>query len=322
MALVLLLAVSLTCAVPAFAATGSDTIAIKVRVFDVKRGAAYEVGSDTATKGSSGIQSEPYTIPALSQFTKGTCDRVLKVVGSWYFPISDRAPGSVVSFSNNTSTATVTYWVENYTPPKAEQSTPGTSTEPTVTTPTVTTGEVALTVKVVYVDYADEIVGYGDAKALTLKCQSSYCKHNANCSIKLKEFHPTTLGLGETITQDGAAYEWIGWSKYTADATPQLATFYSWSSNTTNVTTPKGATFYLIYKNSDEPADTVTPIDTTTMTVSGSESWSYVDAMAIMDYLSGDEPLTDNAQLVADRNSDGAITYLDAMTIMDELQAE
>ena len=318
MALVLLLAVSLTCAVPAFAATSSETIAIKVRVFDTVSGKAYEVGSDTVTKGSSGIQSEPYTIPNLSYFTKGTCDRVLEVVGNWYFPVSSRAPGSIVYFSNN-STATITYWVKNYTPAQVEQPTPGTPGEPSITPPDASEGEVALTVKVVYVNYADQVVGYGDAKALKLDCQSSYCKHNVNCSVKLKDFHPTTLGISETITDKGLDYKWIGWSKYTFKATPQFGTFYNWKNDTTNVTTPKSSTFYLIYKNSEAPASNEIEIDTRKVTVNGDDVWTYLDAMYIMDYLAGTITLEPDAQLAADYNHDGTISYLDAMAIMDDL---
>lgn len=320
MALVLLLAVSLTCAVPAFAATSSDpgTIAIKVRVFDTVSGKAYEVGSDTVTKGSSGIQSEPYTIPELSYFTKGTYDRIQKVVGNWYFPTGDLASGSIVYFSNNASTATITYWVKNYTPAQVEQPKPGTPDEPSVTPPDAIEGEVALTVKVVYVNYADQVVGFGAAQSLKLKCQSSYCKHNVNCSVKLKDFHPTTLGIGETITDKGLDYKWIGWSKYNFKATPDFGTFYNWKNDTTNVTTPKSSTFYLIYKNSDAPASNDVLV-TGGITVNGDNDWTYLDAMMIMDYLAGKISLTPAQLEAADYNGDGTISYLDAMAIMDDL---
>lgn len=319
LSLLLCVCLILSCTVAALAADDSARISIKVRVFDVVSCKAYEVGSDTAAKGSSGIQSEPYTLKELSAFTKGTCDRVREVVGNWYFPASSRAPGSIVYFSNNASTATITYWVENYVPAKVEQPKPGEPTEPSVPTPGVSEGEVALTVKVIYVDYKDQVVGYGNAKALKLKCQSSYCKHNTNCSILLKDFHPKTLGIGESVTQNNLTYKWIGWRKYTADATPQFGTFYDWKKDTTNVTTPTGATFYLIYKNSDVPASGDTEIDTKNMTVNGDSEWTYLDAMYIMDYLAGTIQLSPEAQLAADYNHDGEITYLDAMAIMDDL---
>ncbi len=322
LSLLLCVCLILSCTVAALAADDVATISIKVRVFDVISGKAYEVGSDTVAKGSSGIESEPYTLKELSAFTTGTYTRLRQVVGNWYFPASSRMPGSIVYFSNNASTATITYWVENYIPPKQEQPKPGNPTEPSIPTPDVSEGEVALTVKVIYVDYKDQVVGYGDAKALKLKCQSSYCKHNTNCSILCKEFHPKTLGIGESITQNELTYKWIGWSKYTASTTPQFGTFYDWKSDTTNVATPKGATFYLIYKNSDAPADNETEIDTKTMTVTGDEEWSYRDAMYIMDYLAGNIQLSPEAQLAADYNHDGEISYLDAMAIMDDLAGE
>ena len=310
--------VVLSCSMLALSANDGQ-ITINVRVFDVTNGKAYEIGTDTAEKGGSGIQSEPYTIKELSAFTKGTYDSVRQVVGNWYFPVSSRQPGSIVYFSNNSSSATVTYWVENYTPPKTEQPKPGDSSEPSVTPPSVSEGEVALTVKVIYVDYKDQVVGYGDAKALKLKCQSSYCKHNTNCSILLKDFHPKTLGIGESIKQNDLTYKWIGWCKYTANSTPQFGTFYDWKSDTTNVATPKNATFYLIYKNSDVPASGETEIDKTNITVNGDSEWSYLDAMYIMDYLAGKVQLDADAQIAADYNHDGEISYLDAMAIMDYL---
>ena len=316
-ALILVLLLSLSCAAPVYAATADAAqITIKVRVFDKTTGDAYEVGTATVNKTSSGIQAEAYTIPALSYFTNGTYTRMLKVVGNWYFPTGDMAPGSIVYFSNNASSATMTYWVENYKP--AEQPKPGTPDEPSVTPPTVTEGEVALTVKVVYVSSEDQVVGYGDGKALKLKCQSSYCKHNTNCSILLKDFHPTTLGIGEMITQKGLSYKWIGWSKYTANAAPQFGTFYSWRSDTTNVTTPKSATFYLIYKTSDAPASNDILVDDG-ITVNGDNEWTYLDAMRIMDYLAGKITLTPAQLAAADYNGDGQVSYLDAMKIMDDL---
>ena len=54
------------------AVLAADTITVNVRVFDQTTGKAYEVGTDTAVKASSGIQSQPYTIRPLSDFTKST----------------------------------------------------------------------------------------------------------------------------------------------------------------------------------------------------------------------------------------------------------
>ena len=41
-----------------------------------------------------------------------------------------------------------------------------------------------------------------------------------------------------------------------------------------------------------------------------------------MDYLAGQIQLSPEAQLAADYNQDGEITYLDAMAIMDDLAGE
>ena len=55
------------------------------------------------------------------------------------------------------------------------------------------------------------------------------------------------------------------------------------------------------------------------ITVNGGESWTYLDAMAILDYLAGEVTFTDEQEEVADYDNDGDISYLDAMAIMDVL---
>lgn len=322
LALALVLSLALTCALPALASGESATIALKIRVYDQLTGKAYEVGTDTAVKGTQGIQSQPYTLRPLTGFTKGTYTRLVKVVGSWYFPVSDRQPGSIVYFSNNSSAATVTYWVEGYTPAQVEQPKPGTPDEPTVTPPEVDTskGEIALAVKVIYVDYQDRIVGYGDARWAKLTCQGEFCKHNTTCSVRIKDFHPTKLGLTESITQNDLTYKWIGWRKYTTGATPEYGTFYSFQSGETWLTSATSSTFYLIYKNSDVPASNDTLLaDGTGLTVNGDGIWTVQDAMMIMDYLVGRLELSAAQLREADYNGDGRVTVADAMAIMDYL---
>ncbi len=53
--------------------------------------------------------------------------------------------------------------------------------------------------------------------------------------------------------------------------------------------------------------------------VNGDGEWTYLDAMAIMDYLAGNITLTDEQIEAADYNHDGMVSYLDAMRIMDVL---
>lgn len=91
-----------------------DKITIKVRVYDVSTGNYYEVGTDTVRKGDPYIQSDPYTIPELSEFTSNEHGTIQKVAGNWYFPSGDRNVGSVVYWSCNSSTATMTYWVNGW----------------------------------------------------------------------------------------------------------------------------------------------------------------------------------------------------------------
>ena len=91
-----------------------DKITIKVRIFNPDNGAYFVVGEDVCRKGDQHIQSDPYTIPALSKFIGDNSYRVERVAGNWYFPAGDRNVGSIVNWSCNSSNATMTYWVRGY----------------------------------------------------------------------------------------------------------------------------------------------------------------------------------------------------------------
>lgn len=97
--------------------TGSRPVTITVRVFSPSTGAV-TVGSDTAGAGKPGqIQSADYKIPPLTNFVDSSkFGSVTKVVGSWYFPSGDQQPGATVQWSTNSSTGTMTYWVDWYNP--------------------------------------------------------------------------------------------------------------------------------------------------------------------------------------------------------------
>ena len=103
----------------------TDTITINVRVFDQNTGHYYEVGTDTVTKGDQNIQSDAYQIPALTKFTDNSYGRVEKVAGNWYFPSGDSQPGTNVYWSCNSDTATMTYWVTNWSTGSGSGSTEG-----------------------------------------------------------------------------------------------------------------------------------------------------------------------------------------------------
>lgn len=98
--------------------TGSRPVTITVRVFSESTGAAVTVGSDTAGAGTPGqIQSADYKIPPLTNFVDSSkFGRVTKVAGNWYFPSGDQQPGATVQWSTNSSTGTMTYWVDWYNP--------------------------------------------------------------------------------------------------------------------------------------------------------------------------------------------------------------
>lgn len=92
-----------------------DRITITVRVFDESSGNNFVIGEDTCRKGDQYIQSDPYQIPNIEEFAPDNdYGRVTKVVGNWYFPTGDRQVGSIVNWSCNSSTATMTYWVTNW----------------------------------------------------------------------------------------------------------------------------------------------------------------------------------------------------------------
>lgn len=92
----------------------TDTITINVRVFDQNTGKVYAVGTDTVTKGDQYIQSDPYKIPNLSEFTSNSYGRVTKVAGNWYFPSGDSNVGATVYWSCNVNSVTMTYWVTSW----------------------------------------------------------------------------------------------------------------------------------------------------------------------------------------------------------------
>lgn len=236
-------------------ALAADTITITVRVFDQSSGKAYEVGTDTVSKATSGIQSQPYQIKALSAFTQSTYKTLDKVVGNWYFPTGDMNVGSNVYFSNNSSTATITYWVREYEPYAEPVTPPGETTPPAANPGEIQKGtagadkNVWLYIQVVYTDYNKMTYNYGDKIKVYLDCQGSYCKHTQNCTIRLKDFHPTAIGLQETMN----GCKWIGWSKSSVNLTPQFTTFYNWSSSTTNLANPSNNVYYLIYQSTTPP---------------------------------------------------------------------
>ncbi len=296
--------------------SASDTITVHIRVFDLTNYKTYEIGTDTVQKGTQGIQSEPYMIKELSEFTTATVGRVDKVVGNWYFPVSDGQVGRTVYFSNNSSIATITYWVNGYEP--SETTPPGSDTEPTPDPdPGEEEGDVIVYFVVAYVDYEGTTLTYSES-SLTLKMDctsetSKYHNHTQNCFIKVKDFYPTVLQEKGLEIEDG--YEWIGWCKDQASITPTYDIFYDFSSSTTNIQPRQ--TIYLIYQ-AEEPSDDGSIIIEDT-TVDGDDVFTYVDAMMIMDYLSGNIEFTDAQLRAADVVPDGRVDYLDALAIMDSL---
>ena len=115
---VMLALIMVLCMIPTTALAANwnpdDKITIKVRIFNPDNGAYFVVGSDECTKGDEKIQSNDYRIPELSKFIGNNSYRVETVVGNWYFPAGDRNVGSIVNWSCNSSTATMTYWVRGY----------------------------------------------------------------------------------------------------------------------------------------------------------------------------------------------------------------
>lgn len=99
-----------------------DTITINVRVYDASTGNVYNVGTDSVTKGDQYIQSDLYRIPELSRFTSYNYGRVTKVVGNWYFPSGNSSVGVGVYWSCNSNTATMTYWVTQWSAPSSSGS--------------------------------------------------------------------------------------------------------------------------------------------------------------------------------------------------------
>ena len=110
--------------------------------------------------------------------------------------------------------------------------------------------EIEFKVIPVYLDasmYLGYDVDYDNAWIGTLPCTyNTDHASNANHQIQVKGFHPDVIEL-----QVREGYEWAGWAKYTIDLqdvkNPPFATYYDWSSDTTNVSGTGTHHIYMIY---------------------------------------------------------------------------
>jgi uncharacterized repeat protein (TIGR02543 family) len=234
------LAITMLCSlIPAAVAT--STITIKVRVYDQSTGLAYTVGTAYCEKETSGVQSKAYKIPALTDFvTDHNYGTVSKVVGNWYYPSGDRNVGSTVYWSNNSSTATMTYWVSKW------EEIVGTTTAPGTNTGTLDSkGNITVPVQVVYTK-DQKTMTYGERITVNATCTSTtYHTHGSNCFIAAKSLMPANIGL--TIP---SGYTFLGINK-----TSSLTSFNSktLTASTSDFLYNAGDVFYLVYK---VPAET------------------------------------------------------------------
>ena len=111
----------------------------------------------------------------------------------------------------------------------------------------------------VYLDdsmYLGYNVDYNNDWEGTLPCTyTTTHSSNANHQIKIAGFHPDKIRLN---IKEG--YEWAGWAKYTIDLStvtiPSFGPYYSFSSDTTNVTGTGTHYIYMIYHPTAAPAPT------------------------------------------------------------------
>lgn len=91
---------------------------IKIHVYDgATNRVISNVGTATVNYTDTGyIQSQDWEIPELNQFTNNSYGRVEKVTGNWYFPSSQASVGSTVTWSINTGSKSIYYYVSNYQP--------------------------------------------------------------------------------------------------------------------------------------------------------------------------------------------------------------
>lgn len=110
--------------------------------------------------------------------------------------------------------------------------------------------EIEFKVIPVYLDasmYLGYDIDYDKAWIETLPCTyNTDHASNANHQIQVKGFHPDVIEL-----QVREGYEWAGWAKYTINLqdvkNPPFATYYDWSSDTTNVSGTGTHHIYMIY---------------------------------------------------------------------------
>lgn len=152
-----------------------------------------------------------------------------------------------------------------------------------------------------------EVNGYGDLEDVgendTTKYDVTYKKGNVKSGDTVTLPADQSVAKGTTIylttptrtNDDGWVYQFCGWTCNKDSSTYLTGAPYEVNSDVTFTATWKLAS------------------------VNGDASWTYLDAMAIMDYLAGTIDFTDEQIEVADYNRDGYVTYLDAMAIMDML---
>ncbi len=113
--LLMLVAVcSLTLVMGIAANAANDRIKITIIAYDNKTYTRHTVGTDYADKADSGWQSEDYTVRPLSDFTNKNFGMVTEVAGAFAYPTGSVQVGNRVKFSNNSSTATLIYYVDGF----------------------------------------------------------------------------------------------------------------------------------------------------------------------------------------------------------------
>ena len=122
---------------------------------------------------------------------------------------------------------------------------------------------------------------------------------------------------GDTVTGLSESYEAASGTQITLPAAPVRTNALSWVYDFMGWS--DGAAVYEAGADYEVTESVTFTASWRLHSVNGDGEWTYLDAMAIMDYLAGTLPFTDEQLAAADRNRDGSVSYLDAMYIMDVL---
>lgn len=268
----LLLAVLMVFSMLPVTALASDKITITINIFDYNSSQIYRnVATDTVNKKDSGWQSENYQVKSLSDLgVTGTTGRVDHITGTNVQTYSSFNVGTNIQFSNNASTATLTYWVYGYTPKGNDGGTGSGSTG----SGNETSGDGTYSMVYTIVYHSNYPSGTDYTQTYTYTVKATYNISNTGCIVNVKS--PSDVGFSAPDGYKLASTPWNKNANGTGDGVNTLV--YVNPNSTTHLYaqwTPDGqsATKYTLnYYDGTDKLRTETYLPNDTVVVRGAEN--------------------------------------------------